>query len=46
MALVTTAATLSFTSFGIANDQLVVGSAAPEFELADQTGQLHTLEDY
>jgi len=46
IALVTTTATLSFTSFGIANDQLVVGSAAPEFELADQTGQLHSLEDY
>jgi len=37
---------LSFTSIGIANDQPVVGSPAPEFELADQTGQLHSLEDY
>jgi peroxiredoxin Q/BCP len=46
IALVTTTAALSFTSFGIANDQLVVGSRAPEFELADQTGQLHSLEDY
>lgn len=46
IALVTIAASLSFTSFGIANDQPVVGSPAPEFELADQTGQLHSLEDY
>jgi peroxiredoxin Q/BCP len=46
LALVTTAAALSFTSIGIANDQPAVGSPAPEFELADQTGQLHSLEDY
>jgi peroxiredoxin Q/BCP len=39
-------ASLSFTSIGIANDQLAVGSPAPEFELPDQTGQLHSLEDY
>jgi len=39
-------AALSFTSTGIANDQPIVGSPAPEFELADQTGQLHSLEDY
>ncbi len=37
---------LSFTSIGVANDQPVVGNPAPEFELADQTGQLHSLEDY
>ena len=37
---------LSFTSVGIAGDQPVVGSPAPEFELPDQTGQLHSLEDY
>lgn len=37
---------VAFSSFGIANDQVVVGNAAPEFELADQTGQLHSLEDY
>lgn len=37
---------LSFTSIGIADDQPVVGSPAPEFELPDQTGQLHSLEDY
>lgn len=37
---------LLFTSVGIANDQPVVGAAAPEFELADQDGQLRSLEDY
>lgn len=37
---------LGFTSLGIANDQLAVGAAAPEFELSDQNGQLHSLEDY
>ena len=37
---------LGFTSIGIANDQLVIGAAAPEFELSDQNGQLHSLEDY
>ena len=31
---------------GTASDQPIVGSKAPEFELADQTGQLHSLEDY
>lgn len=31
---------------GSATDQPTVGSQAPEFELADQTGQLHSLEDY
>jgi peroxiredoxin Q/BCP len=35
-----------FTSIGIANDQASVGSPAPEFELADQDGELHSLEDY
>ena len=29
-----------------AADQIVVGQPAPEFELADQDGQLHSLEDY
>ena len=37
---------LSFTSIGFAGDQPLVGTPAPEFELADQTGQLHSLEDY
>ncbi len=31
---------------GSANEQPLVGAAAPEFELPDQTGQLHSLEDY
>jgi len=35
-----------FTTIGIANDQISVGEPAPEFELADQDGQLHSLEDY
>jgi len=37
---------LGFTSIGIANEQPVIGAAAPEFELSDQNGQLHSLEDY
>lgn len=37
---------ITFTPIGIANEQVSVGSPAPEFELADQTGQLHSLEDY
>jgi len=35
-----------FTPLGIANAQPVVGAAAPQFELADQDGQLRALEDY
>jgi peroxiredoxin Q/BCP len=35
-----------FTAIGIANDTLAVGEPAPEFELPDQNGQLHSLEDY
>ncbi len=31
---------------GSASEAPSVGSQAPEFELADQTGQLHSLEDY
>ena len=41
-----TAAVFSFSSLGIANDRVSVGAAAPEFELPDQEGQLHSLEDY
>jgi peroxiredoxin Q/BCP len=40
---------LSFTIPGYAvyaADQVAVGDVAPEFELADQDGQLHSLEDY
>jgi peroxiredoxin Q/BCP len=44
--IVSIIAALSFTSIGIANDQPLAGSPAPEFELPDQTGQLHSLEDY
>lgn len=40
------AAVFGFTSIGTANDQVAVGDAAPEFELPDQDGQLHSLEDY
>ena len=40
------AAILSFTSIGMANDELAIGASAPEFELSDQNGQLHSLEDY
>ncbi len=40
------AAVFGFTSIGIANDRLAVGDPAPEFELPDQDGQLHSLEDY
>ena len=29
-----------------ATDQITVGEIAPEFELSDQDGQLHSLEDY
>ncbi|HSG97663.1 MAG TPA: peroxiredoxin [Woeseiaceae bacterium] len=39
-------AVISFTSIGIANDGVAVGEPAPEFELSDQDGQLHSLEDY
>ena len=46
IAVVTIIISLSFTSIGIANEQPAVGSPAPEFELPDQTGQLHSLEDY
>lgn len=34
------------TPDGTASDTPTVGGQAPEFELADQTGQLHSLEDY
>jgi peroxiredoxin Q/BCP len=44
--LIAMVAAMSFTSMGIANDQAVVGSRAPDFELPDQDGQLHSLEDY
>ena len=30
----------------LASEQVAVGDPAPEFELSDQNGQLHSLEDY
>jgi len=46
LALAAIFTSLPFTSTGFAGDQPLVGTPAPEFELADQTGQLHSLEDY
>ncbi|HEY5642925.1 MAG TPA: peroxiredoxin [Woeseiaceae bacterium] len=44
--VVIAAAAAGFSSIGIANDDVGVGRPAPEFELADQDGRLHSLEDY
>ena len=44
--LIVAAGVLAFTPYGTASEAPSVGSRAPEFELADQTGQLHSLEDY
>ena len=38
--------TLAFTSVASAAESQYVGKMAPEFELSDQDGQLHSLEDY
>ena len=46
LVIVAIAAAFGFSSLGIANDRVTPGSAAPEFELPDQEGQLHSLEDY
>jgi len=46
IAALTLAAAIGFSSIGIANDSVSVGNPAPEFELSDQNGQLHSLEDY
>ena len=46
LSFVLVAAAFGFTSVGIANDQVTTGDSAPEFELSDQNGQLHSLEDY
>ena len=46
VALVAITATLAFTSIGFASEQPLVGDPAPEFELSDQDGNLHSLEDY
>lgn len=45
-ALLVTAVSLTFTSIGVANEDIAVGNPAPEFELSDQDGRLHSLEDY
>ncbi len=39
-------AALSMGKNVCANEALTIGAPAPEFELSDQTGQLHSLEDY
>jgi peroxiredoxin Q/BCP len=39
-------AALSIGKNVCATEALVIGAPAPEFELSDQTGQLHSLEDY
>lgn len=47
--LITKLLLLAIALFGLqalAADQPVVGQPAPEFELSDQNGQLHSLEDY
>jgi peroxiredoxin Q/BCP len=46
IAVVIAALIAGFTSIGMANDQVTTGDPAPEFELSDQNGQLHSLEDY
>jgi len=44
--VVAAVAIFGFTAVGVANDAAAVGDPAPEFELPDQNGQLHSLEDY
>ena len=39
-------AALSMGKNVCATEDLAIGAPAPEFELSDQTGQLHSLEDY
>ena len=46
LAIATGFLSIAFAPAGSATDQPPVGSVAPEFELSDQTGQLHSLEDY
>ena len=46
LVFVTLAAVFGFTSIGMASDPVTTGDPAPEFELSDQNGQLHSLEDY
>ncbi|MEL7186619.1 MAG: peroxiredoxin [Pseudomonadota bacterium] len=46
VAVVAACCAVAFTSIGVANEQVQVGNPAPEFELPDQNGELHSLEDY
>lgn len=39
-------AILALAAVALADDQPAVGQLAPDFELPDQEGQLHSLEDY
>ncbi len=44
--MIAAAVALLFMPPGDASEPPAVGALAPEFELPDQTGQLHSLEDY
>jgi len=44
--LLSATALLVFASTAILADQVGVGEPAPDFELVDQNGQLHSIEDY
>jgi len=44
--LSTIAALFALCLTAVASEHLAVGQPAPEFELSDQNGQLHSLEDY
>jgi len=46
LAAAAAAATLMLAPSGSATERLLPGNPAPDFELPDQTGQLHSLEDY
>jgi thioredoxin-dependent peroxiredoxin len=46
LAIAAIIAVITFSPKGIAGEQPAVGEAAPEFELPDQNGNLHSLEDY
>jgi len=40
------ASMIAIARFAVASGPLAIGEPAPEFELPDQVGQLHSLEDY
>ena len=46
LAAAAAAGALAVAPNGSAREPLLLGNPAPEFELADQTGQPHSLEDY